>query len=132
MPGSASHFYLPETLSVLSIEDNMSFIGSTLRMYLAVCWSWVRVSSGWDSYYFPYSPPLPCGIVVASHPPYPCHIITEVERDGDARPYLSCHAVYLHDISLTELHESSDGDCVTICTLVGHCLYLSVCHISAY
>ena len=37
MPGSASHFYLPEILSVLSIEDNMSFIGSTLRMYLAVC-----------------------------------------------------------------------------------------------
>ena len=58
MPGSASHFYLPEILSVLSIEDNMSFIGSTLRMYLAVCWSWVRVSSGWDSDYFPYSPPI--------------------------------------------------------------------------
>lgn len=27
----------PEIISVLSIEDNMSFIGSTLRMYLAVC-----------------------------------------------------------------------------------------------
>lgn len=37
MPWSASHFYLQEILSVLSIEDNMSFIGSTLRMYLAVC-----------------------------------------------------------------------------------------------